>query len=67
MEHSQGLCREPVALVQLDHFVFQLFRVVWCKAELTNVIVPTFIRVIVSKFWLDSVGAQQGEGDKGAG
>lgn len=62
-----GFPHWPVALVQLDHLIFQFFRVVWREAELADVIIPALIRVIVSKLWLDSVGAQQGQSDKGAG
>lgn len=38
---------QPVALVQLDHFILQFFRVVWRKAELTDVVIPTFIGIVV--------------------
>jgi len=57
----------PVALVQLDHFIFQLFSVIRCKAKLTDIVTAVLIRVVVTKLGLHSVGAQQGKGDKGAG
>lgn len=57
----------PVALVQLNHLIFQLFSVIRCKAKLADIVTAVLIGVIVAKLRLHSVGAQQGEGDKGAG
>lgn len=39
-----------MALVQLDDFVLQLFRVVWCKAELADIVAAALVRVVVSQF-----------------
>lgn len=57
----------PVALVQLDHLIFQLFSVIRCKAKLADIVTAVLIRVVVTKLRLHSIGAQQGKGDKGAG
>lgn len=62
-----GFPHQPVALVQLDHFILQFFRVVWCKAELTDVVIPTLVGIVVPEFWLHRVGAQQGKSHEGTG
>lgn len=64
--HSDALC-SPVALVQLDHFVLQLLRVVWREAELADVVAAVLVRVVVAELRLHGVGAQQGQGDERAG
>lgn len=64
--HTGALCL-PVALVQLDHFVLQLFRVVWCEAELADVVAAVLVGVVVAELRLHGVGAQQGQSDKRAG
>lgn len=58
---------QPVALVQLHNFILQFFRVVWSEVELTDVVAPTLLRIVVSQLGLHCVGAQQGKSHKGAG
>lgn len=64
--HTDALCL-PVALVQLDHFVLQLFSVVWRKAEFADVVAAVLIWVVVAELRLHGVGAQQGQRDERAG
>lgn len=56
----------PVALVQLDHFILQLFRVIRRKAELADIVTAILIGIVVTKLWLHGVGAQQGQCDERA-
>lgn len=58
--------RLPVALVQLDHFILQLFRVIRREAELTDIVAAILIGIVVTKLWLHGVGAQQGQRDERA-
>lgn len=57
----------PVALVQLNHFVLQLFSVVGREAELADVVAAVLVGVVVAELRLHGVGAQQGQRDEGAG
>lgn len=54
-------------MVQLYHSFFQLTCLVGCKAEVAYIVRAMFLRLVVSQFSLDSVGAQKGMGDKWAG
>ena len=64
--HTDAL-RLPVALVQLYHFVLQLFSVIWRKAKFANIVAAVLIGVVVAELWLHGVGAQQGQRDEWAG
>lgn len=64
--HTDALCL-PVAFVQLDHFILQLFRVIWREAELADVVAAVLVGVVVAELRLDGVGAQQGQRDERAG
>lgn len=57
----------PVALVQLDHLIFQLLSVIWRKAKFADVVTAILIGVVVAELGLHGVGAQQGKRDEGAG
>lgn len=57
----------PVCAVQLHHFVLQLFALSGRQAQLFDVVWSMDLRVIFSELGLGSVGAQQGQSDKGAG
>ncbi len=51
-------------MMQLHHPLLQLTCLVWCKAEIADIIWAVFLRLIVSEFSLNGVGAQQGMCDK---
>lgn len=51
-------------MVQLHHSLLQLTCLVGCKAEVAHIVGTVFLRLVVSEFSLDSVGAQKGVGDK---
>lgn len=57
--HTDAL-RLPVALVQLDHFILQLFSVIWRKAKFADVVAAVLVRVVVAELRLHGVRAQQG-------
>ena len=54
-------------MVQLHHSLFQLTCLVGRKAEVADVVGAVFLRLVVSQFGLDGVGAQKGVSDKWAG
>lgn len=58
--------RLPVALVQLDHFILQLFRVIRREAELADIVAAILIGIVVAELRLHGVGAQQGQRDERA-
>lgn len=53
--------------MQLHHSLLQLTCLVWCKAEVIDVVRPVLLRLEVSQLSLDSVGAEEGVCYKGAG
>ena len=53
--------------MQLHHSLLQLTCLVWREAEVVDVVGAVLLGLVVPQFGLDSVGAQEGVGDKRAG
>lgn len=51
-------------MVQLHHSLLQLTCLVGRKAEVADVVGAVFLRLVVSQFGLDGVGAQKGVSDE---